>query len=186
MDFFTIIFTVAAYLIGAIPTGYLIARYKGIADIRQHGSGNIGATNVSRLLGTRYFFLVFLIDATKAFLFIKITQPYFDYDYRCLLAGLLLLGNSYSLFLEGSGGKGVATLFGLMVALKPLLIIPLLILWCLILAITKTVGIASVGAIMCLPLLSFFLNNALFLLSLFVSPIIIYKHRMNITNYLNH
>lgn len=185
MDFFIIIFGVASYLIGAIPTGYLIARYKGVADIRQHGSGNIGATNVSRLLGKQYFFLIFLLDAMKAFCFLKLIEPYCNYDYQCLFAALLLLGNCYSLFLKGSGGKGVATLFGLITALHPVLIAPLLILWALILAITQTVGVASVGAIMCLPLFSFLFNNTLFLWSLFVTPLIIYKHKTNIANYLN-
>ena len=97
-----------AYLIGAIPTGYLIARLKGVRDIRQHGSGNIGATNVSRLLGIHYFFIIFFLDAGKAFLFMNTIKPYFPIDYLYFFAGILLLGNTCSLFLRFRGGKGVA------------------------------------------------------------------------------
>lgn len=67
MNIIIFVTAVLAYLIGSIPTGYLIARMKGITDIRKHGSGNIGATNVSRSLGKKYFVIIFLLDAGKAF-----------------------------------------------------------------------------------------------------------------------
>jgi len=186
MEIFQLIISLLAYFIGAIPTGYLVARLKGISDIRHHGSGNIGATNVSRSLGIHYFFLIFFLDAGKAFLFIRCVQPYFDYNYLCIFAALILLGNCYSLFLRGSGGKGVATLCGLIAALQPTSLPLLFGTWIILMLITKTVGIASVGAVLCLPVVIYAMhNNILFLFSLFAAIIVVYKHKKNIINYVS-
>lgn len=186
MDIFILFTTICAYLIGAIPTGYLIAQLKGISDIRQHGSGNIGATNVSRVLGKHYFFLIFFLDAGKAYLFMQLIKPYFHYSHLCFFAGLLLFGNGCSIFLRGTGGKGVATLCGLLVTLNPQIALILLGIWSILLALIKTVGIASVGAIIWLPFCAYTLNNSsFFLFSLFATLWIIYTHRSNIWTYWN-
>ena len=184
MDICVIIIGLLAYLVGAIPVGYLIAQLKGIADIRAHGSGNIGATNVSRFLGVHYFFIIFLLDAGKAFLFIHALKPYFDYSYLCLFASILLFGNGCSIFLRGTGGKGVATLCGLLTSLYPIATVILLNIWLLLLLITHTVGIASVGAVFCLPLYAYTThNNPFFLFSLFAACWIIRSHQSNIHTY---
>ena len=186
MEPLSIIIGLLAYLIGAIPTGYLIAKLNGIADIRAHGSGNIGATNVSRFLGKHYFFIIFFLDAGKAFLFLHVIKDYFDYNYLCFFAAILLFGNGYSIFLQGSGGKGVATVCGLVASLYPTALAPLFIIWLLALFITKTVGIASVIATACLPLYAYIIhNNPFFLFSLCAATLIIWKHKSNIINYWN-
>lgn len=187
MDIFLIIIGLLAYVIGAIPTGYLIAKLNGIADIRAYGSGNIGATNVSRFLGKHYFFIIFFLDAGKAFLFMHLIRPYFDFSYLCLFTGILLFGNGYSIFLQGSGGKGIATLCGLLAQLYPAILLPLFIIWLLTLFITKTVGIASVAATTYLPICAYTTqNNPFFLFSLFAAALIIWKHRSNIQAYWNN
>jgi acyl phosphate:glycerol-3-phosphate acyltransferase len=184
MNFFIIIIGILAYLIGAIPTGYLIAQLKGINDIRMHGSGNIGATNVSRLLGLHYFFLVFLLDAGKAFFFIHAITPYCNNYYLYFFAALLLFGNGCSLFLHGSGGKGVATLTGLLSALHPITTAILFCAWLLIFIITHTVGIASLCAITILPIGAYVTHNTAFLLfSFFASLWIIRAHWPNLQAY---
>lgn len=186
MNTFAIIIGLLAYLIGAIPIGYLIAQLKGIADIRAHGSGNIGATNVSRFLGLHYFFLIFFLDAGKAFFFMHTIKPYFDNNYLCVFASILLFGNGCSLFLRGSGGKGVATLCGLVASLYPAMApIVLFGIWSLLLVLTHTVGIASVGAAICLPLYAYTTHNntACLLFSLFAALWIIRTHRSNIQAY---
>jgi len=184
VNIFVPIAAIIAYLIGAIPLGYLIAQLKGIADIRAHGSGNIGATNVSRFLGMHYFFIIFFLDAGKAFFFIQLIKPYFDFSYLCIFAGILLFGNGCSLFLRGGGGKGVATLCGLVASLYPMTIVILLGIWALLLIISHTVGIASVGAAFCLPFYAYTTdNNAFFLFSLFAAAWIIHTHRPNIQAY---
>jgi len=183
----TITTGIIAYLIGAIPTGYIISRLKGISDIRKYGSGNIGATNVSRVLGMHYFFLIFFLDAGKSFLFIRAVTPYYTTDCLYFFATLVLIGNGYSIFLRGSGGKGVATLCGLFAALNASITAAMLIIWVLLLALTRTVGIASVGAVVCLPGLAYKTLEPIscFLFSLFAMCWIIYAHRSNIYAYWN-
>lgn len=174
---------IIAYCIGAIPTGYIIARLKGITDIRAHGSGNIGATNVSRILGLHYFFLIFLLDAGKAFLFIYALSPYFSHEYIYLFASIVLFGNGCSLFLRGSGGKGGATLCGLFAAIN-MYITGLLLIWIALVAITRTVGIASVITAALLPAFAYtFYDTPLFLFSLFSALWVIGTHRSNINAY---
>lgn len=181
VDFYIIIVGLLAYLIGAIPVGYLIAQLKGIADIRAHGSGNIGATNVSRFLGMHYFFIIFFLDAGKAFLYIHTIQPYVEFNYLCIFASILLFGNGCSIFLRGGGGKGVATLCGLLGALCPSAMIFLLGIWICILIPTRTIGIASVVAAICLPVYAYTThNNEFFLFSLFAALWIVRAHQPNI------
>jgi len=186
MEMFTIFIGSLAYLIGAIPTGYLIAKFKGIADIREHGSGNIGATNVSRVLGKKYFFLIFFLDAGKAYLFIHLIKPYFDVNHLCLFAAILLFGNGCSIFLRGGGGKGVATLSGLLVALNTQAALILFGIWAILLYLIRTVGIASVGAVVWLPFIAYRLHNPpFFLFSVFATMWIMQTHRSNIAAYWN-
>src|SRR5581483_1418610 len=173
-----------AYLIGAIPTGYIVARLKGIRDIRQHGSGNICATNVSRLFGIHYFFLIFFLDAGKAFLYMYAIKPYFPMDYLYFFAGILLFGNTRSIFLHGSGGKGVATLCGLLGALNMPALGVLLAMWCVSMAIIKTVGISSIIAISCLPLYGLMVHDHFFFLFSCITALwIVWLHKSNICTY---
>jgi glycerol-3-phosphate acyltransferase PlsY len=126
----TVCTLIISYLRGAIPTGFLVARRCGIADIRQHGSGNIGATNVARVLGARFFCLIFFLDAGKAFFNIKLLH-YLAYDSMTIYIAAIvhLIANGYSPFLNWTGGKGVATLFGLLCALKAHLALYAALIW---------------------------------------------------------
>lgn len=173
-----------AYVIGAIPIGYIIARLKGVQDIRKHGSGNIGATNVSRMFGLHYFFFIFLLDASKAFLFMYMILSYFPAEYLYCFAALFLLGNTCSLFLNGSGGKGVATLCGLLAALNLTPVLFLLGVWCCAMVLTKTVGISSVISVLCLPVYALALKDyAFFVFACGVAGWIVWLHRSNIRVY---
>ena len=186
MDIFTLLIGVLAYIIGAIPTGYIIAKCKGIDDIRKHGSGNIGATNVSRMLGKKYFFLIFFIDALKAYFFIYFIKDYnIAMNHLYIFATIFLIGNGCSIFLRGSGGKGGATACGLLVALNTKIACIIFGIWCLLLSITQTVGIASVGAAIWLPFCAYATHNPpFFLFSLFATLWVIHKHQSNIRAYL--
>lgn len=136
---------VGAYLVGSLPTGYWLAYARGISDIRRHGSGNIGATNVARVLGLRFFGIVLLLDAGKAYFFMQLLAYYkMPLEIICLAALMLILGNSASVFLAFSGGKGVATALGIMLFLAPKIVLSTFIVWLIVLALSKTVGIASV------------------------------------------
>ncbi len=116
-----IIFLLIAYLVGSIPTGYWLAYFLFGIDIQQHGSGNIGATNLGRTLGKKYFFVVMFLDALKAYLTLEAARLYISTEllYLFCVAALLLLGNAHSLFLQFRGGKGVATVLGILAFFVP-------------------------------------------------------------------
>jgi len=175
-----------AYVIGAIPTGYIIAHNSGISDIRTQGSGNIGATNVARILGVKYFFLVFFLDSAKAFLFLKVLALSGLSDLvLAFAAGALLVGNGFSVFLRFSGGKGVATAVGILAALAPHLLLVLFVPWAVLFLLTKTMGAACVGAALSLPFFSLLMadDSLVFYGTLFIAAWIFLRHVSNIRDY---
>lgn len=156
IPFFLIILS---YFVGAIPTGYWICKLFFKIDVTEYGSGNIGATNVARVLGgIRYFFIIFLIDAIKAFMMLYLTDlillsymQHFTINARQQImligAAALLIGNALSVFLRFKGGKGVATTVGILFYLVPTHLIMIFILtWLFILGLTRQVFLASVGS----------------------------------------
>lgn len=177
----SLIIFIISYVVGSVPFGYLFAKWHGIADIRNHGSGTAGATNVSRLLGFHAFFIVFLLDALRAYVWVYLLQEYAPHD---VLSGCiaLLLGNGFSIFLQGRSGKGVATSFGILARLHPLLLAIAGILWCSILARTRIVGVASIAVLIGLPILSLhFLHDSS--LIFFMGFWGLFLHRDNIREY---
>lgn len=149
-----IVIGVIGYLVGSIPTGFWISRWRGIEDITQHGSGNIGATNVSRVLGKQYFFLVFFLDALKAYVIMQAVSSWYGmYTAAMMVAWFsVLVGNSYSIFLRGRGGKGVATVFGLLGAVAPYIMLISMGIWLVILLIVRNAACASLTAMTLVPL----------------------------------
>ncbi len=157
----------AAYLIGSIPFGVLIARAKGV-DIRQRGSKNIGATNVGRVLGRKFGILCFVLDGLKgaapvvAAGFINNviaksadTLTPTEMWLWMAVAAASVLGHMFSIFLRFTGGKGVATGFGAIAGMFSLLTLPAvaaLVVWYLVLRTTKYVSLASMAAALSLPL----------------------------------
>jgi glycerol-3-phosphate acyltransferase PlsY len=126
-----LIIAVGAYFIGSIPTGYLLARAKGI-DIRKTGSGNIGATNVFRILGKPAGIAVLLIDAVKGFAPTFFVRYLFHgassdvAEYHSMTAGFFaIMGHNYTCWLGFKGGKGIATSAGVLIALAPVASPPL-------------------------------------------------------------
>lgn len=174
-----------AYLVGSVPTGFLIARYYGFQDIRQFGSGNIGATNIARALGLHYFFIVLFLDAMKAYAYLSLCRFAEVPGWALLLcAGALLIGNGYSFFLQGSGGKGVATFVGIMLALNPLLFVILGLTWLFALVFLRSVGIASVLTALVCPLYALIFTDLYgFLFLVAVCGWIVWRHRGNIRIY---
>ena len=177
----------AALLVGSIPVGYYIAQLHGI-DITKTGSGNIGATNVARALGLPYFFLVFFLDAGKAFLFLwLISYAAITLTQWQLAALFLLLGNGRSLLLPGRGGKGVATTIGILCALQPWYALLFIIFWIIGIIVLRNVGISSIIATIALVVYVFFYvhdySYALFFGALLVW--IPWRHTDNIKKFLS-
>ena len=182
-----LVLIILAYLIGSIPSGYIIARMHGIDDIRLHGSGNIGATNVARILGTKFFFIVFLADFLKSLLFLLVMQFFGLTPASIILCGLaLIFGNGASIFLQFRGGKAVATSCGVIAALNPFLVLAILIPWLLVLWSTKRIGIASGAAYFMLPFFAAFTHDPSLLVpcTLLISLWGIFLHRSNIREFL--
>ncbi len=174
-----------AYGVGSIPVGYLLGRFHGIDDVRRYGSGVIGATNVGRILGFKYFLIILLLDALKAYAFLMLclwqNMPPLAV-LACAVA--LLIGNSYSIFLGGIGGKGVATMAGIMLALNPLLCSVSCMTWLIIFALLRTVGMASVMTALLVPVYAFLCTDIYGFLSLIImAGWVIWRHRSNIYLY---
>lgn len=146
---------ILGYLIGSIPFGYLVAKVARGIDIREHGSKNIGATNVGRVMGLKWFFVVFLLDFLKAAIPVSllaygflpgVTPEGWPQTGVAAIAGLcILLGNMFPIFLQFRGGKGAATGTGVMLPLAP---IPLLVALGTFLLIFFTTRYVSLGSIL--------------------------------------
>lgn len=184
-----IILAVAAYLIGSIPTGFLVAKAKGI-DIRSVGSGNIGATNAFRVLGKGPGAFVLLFDALKGWSAVKLLVPLITGMKLCedceavrLLAGVAaVLGHNYTCWLKFKGGKGIATSSGVLVAWMPPVLLTILAVWIVVFYASKYVSLASIIAAVALPIsaLAWGYSWTFFGVSLCLSLLAIYKHKPNI------
>jgi len=180
---------VVAYFVGSLPTGYLVARVKGV-DLRAHGSGNIGATNAFRVLGKGPGIFVLLVDALKGAAAVNWVPLLFSTQvtpeaaaYLPLVAGVgAILGHNYTCWLRFKGGKGVATTAGVMGALLPWALVIALSTWFLVLLLTRYMSIASIVAAIALPVGTAFTtsNRALWALAAVLGGLAIWRHRGNI------
>jgi glycerol-3-phosphate acyltransferase PlsY len=178
------------YLVGSVPTGYLLAQSRGM-DIRQHGSGNIGATNVWRVMGRNWGLTAFACDFLKGFLPLyvvrKLCLPEMDSWVVALLlvvCGLAaIVGHNYTPWLGFKGGKGIATSAGVMAALMPPVLGVALSLWIIVTLATRTVSIGSiVAAVVLAPAAAWFYPGAwiYFGLATLAGGLAIWRHRSNI------
>lgn len=173
---------IISYLLGSISFGHLICTYwKGI-DISKLGSGNIGTTNVGRVLGFKYAVLVFLGDALKGIIAVLIARK-FGGPWLEVVAGLIAIaGHTWPIFLKFKGGKGIATGGGIIIALVPKVALISLSLWAVITLVSRYVSLASIIAAISVPILTVFLYNSpqYFLFGLIGATFVIYKHIPNI------
>ncbi|MBI2205654.1 MAG: glycerol-3-phosphate 1-O-acyltransferase PlsY [Candidatus Rokubacteria bacterium] len=143
----------AAYLIGALPIGFLIARAFGLGDIRRHGSGNIGATNVLRTLGKGPAVLTLVGDIVKGWLAVWAATAISGHGHVTATAAVLaVVGNCWSVFLGFRGGKGVATGLGAMLRLVPWATLPAAAVWLAVAGTFRYASLASLTAAVCIPL----------------------------------
>lgn len=193
-----------AYVLGSIPSAVWVAKiYKNI-DIREHGSKNAGLTNVFRVLGWKPAIPVILIDLSKGFFAVFIAKlmgtvdaATASYPYIPITAGLLaIFGHSFTCFAGFRGGKGVLTALGVFLALQPVLALTCFAFWGILLAATKYVSVASIGACALLAILAtlgfvsdllpiYKLDIYVLILSWLVSVFVIVKHRANMVRLWN-
>ena len=185
---YVLIFSLIAYLIGSIPTGYLIVKTKTGDDIRKIGSGSTGATNVKRVLGKKWFFIVMILDAIKgAFPVVlgKIAAGYAGDKIgiiAVLCAVFVIVGHSKPIFLQFKGGKSVASGVGTILALNPFVGLSIALIWGVITYISKYVSLGSIIALLISPVLMYLFKNPLcYIIYCVIAAIyIVYLHRENI------
>jgi glycerol-3-phosphate acyltransferase PlsY len=198
-----------AYLLGSIPTGFLVAKSRGL-DIRRVGSGNIGATNVFRTLGRPAGLFVLLADALKGWLAVTVAATllcdWFFPDagslsrewFHILAALCAVLGHNYTCWLYFKGGKGIATSAGVLAALVPVALLIILGIWLILVALTRYVSLASICASATLPLATWLTPAilgqgpgeraraaTLTIITGGLAVLAIYKHKANIKRLLN-
>ena len=189
MSILSILFVlIVGYLLGSISFAFWIARSQGV-DILKVGSGNPGATNVKRVLGSRLGNTVFFLDALKGYAAAGWPLLYFGaMDESSLALGVLgliaaIVGHSFSCFLNFRGGKGVATTIGGLAAVMPAVLLLGLITWLIVYYASRVVAIASIAFAMSLPLGAYFIYEVIdlrFGLGLLLALLIIIRHRSNI------
>lgn len=189
--YYYIIFCFIAYLLGSIPFALIVGKIGYKVDVREHGSGNLGATNAFRVLGTKAGIFVVLADILKGTIatVIPLAVAYFftEIEVSRLIIGLFaVLGHTYPLFAKFKGGKAVATSGGIILGVNPLLFIAMIITFLLTLYVSKYVSLASMITGIIATIITFFLNDWLLFGMIFaLSIFVIYRHLDNIKRIIN-
>jgi acyl phosphate:glycerol-3-phosphate acyltransferase len=185
-----------AYLIGSVPTAVWVSRYYFDIDIRDYGSGNSGATNTFRVLGPRWGTLVMVIDVLKGLAAVKLALLlpfYLDHDiaYTNLQIGLgmaAVLGHIFPIWADFKGGKGVATLFGLVIGISPWTALCCSGIFMLVLYLTRFVSLSSILASIAFPIFILIIfnvdNHAYRVFAIVVALLVILTHQKNISRLL--
>ncbi len=185
-----------AYLLGSVPTSVWVGKWLYHIDIREHGSGNAGATNMLRVLGTKVALPVFLFDVFKGFLMPFLAHHFINkfpaisdvYLFPILIGFMAVIGHIYPLFAGFRGGKGVATLLGMMLGIAT---IPTLLsfgVFIIVLIATKFVSVGSLTAGLLFPIFTYFFVNftiSLMIFSVLACILLFYTHRKNIQRLIN-
>ena len=173
---------VAAFLAGSIPFGVIIAKHRGV-DIRKEGSGNIGATNVTRVMGLGAGALVLVLDALKGVAAVVLAQQWCGMDWVMALAGFVaILGHCFSPFLGGKGGKGVATALGAFIVLYPALAFVGIAVFLLVAGKTRIPALGSLAGMSAAAAYAFFTGapTSVWVTAMLTSWLLVYTHRGNL------
>ena len=160
-----LLFFAAGYLFGSIPWAFVLGKINGI-DIRKHGSGNVGATNVRRTLGKKWAILCFFLDFLKGFLpVLLLNQLVLDNIIEKTALGVVIIaaasvaGHMWPLFLNFKGGKGISTIAGILLAVAPLSLLSGAILWAVVFYSSRYVSLASIAGAVTLPISAFLFSH---------------------------
>ncbi len=192
---FTLVLLLLFYLIGSIPTSFVLGKIIKKIDIRKYGSGNVGATNALRVLGWKIGVIALLFDMFKGFIVIFVAQIVFpEFRLMILASGIaVIFGHIFTVFLKFKGGKGVATSAGVFIALSPLASVIALIAFFVITIFTKYVSLGSItgASVLLISKVIITINNNFenieyLLITFIVAAFIVYKHKDNIKRILNN
>lgn len=191
-----IVLIITAYLIGSVPTALIISKYFFGVDIREYGSGNMGATNTFRVLGAKFGTIVMVGDMLKGILAVALYNllPYYltnELERTNLMIGLGLaavLGHIYPIWAQFRGGKGVATLFGMLLAIQPVVAASCVGVFLLVLFLTRYVSLSSILAGVALPICVLWIYNEkeVFyrVFAVAVAALVVLTHQKNISRLL--
>jgi glycerol-3-phosphate acyltransferase PlsY len=173
------------YLLGSIPTSLIASRFIARVELRHHGSGNLGATNIYRVLGWKYAFPTFLIDAAKGAFAVLVLAPQLGPDrWNALLMGAIaMFGHVFSVFASFKGGKGVATAAGVVLALAPLAAAVSLAVWAVLVWLTGYVSVGSIVGSSLFPLVAWIAHPSdryAIVSGIALASFIVFNHRGNI------
>jgi acyl phosphate:glycerol-3-phosphate acyltransferase len=174
-----------SYLLGSVPTSYLVGRWIAGKDLRQHGSKNLGATNVYRVLGLKYAIPVALVDVTKGVVAVTVIAPQVSAEpwVPIAFATAAVLGHVFPVFLKFRGGKGVATAGGAVLVLAPTALAVSLVVWVVALTLTGYMSVASVLGALVFPVAVWFVmpeDSYAVAVGLALAAFIVFTHRTNI------
>ena len=180
-----ILVLLAAYLLGAIPFGYVLVKWKTGADVRSAGSGNIGATNVLRTTGRAAGIATLLLDIAKGYLAVWMAGRLTAHDWLWMSAAALavMAGHAYPVFLKFKGGKAVASWVGAFLCLTPVALIAVLVVFVVVVAWTRYISMGSIIMAATLPLAIWLIVHAPLppiVAAIVAGVFIIYKHSSNI------
>lgn len=177
-----VILALLGYFIGTIPCSYMVGKFYGKIDVRQHGSGNAGATNVLRTVGKKAALVALLGDVLKGVLPALIGRYFLGIEGAVLASLFAVIGHCYPVTLKFKGGKGVATAGGLIIGTNPLIAFILFIYMLILVYIKKYVSLASITAAIFYPVICYFVYDRLIitLLTTILGLLIVFKHRGNI------
>ncbi len=184
-----ILYTVAAYVIGGIPTGVILSRKKYGIDVREMGSGNIGATNITRTFGWYAGAVTLVLDCLKGWLPVWFVGQYHADDPRlvCSVGIAVVAGHCFSVFLRGRGGKGVATSLGALLGAAPWVALAAAVVYAVALAVTRISAIGSLAGLAAANLSLLFLKppREILILVAGISALVVVRHQSNIRRLLS-
>ena len=171
----------AGYLLGSIPFGFLIVHLNGKGDIREIGSGNIGATNVLRTGNKNIALITLFLDGLKAAMALLIFEYFYGVNLGLIAGAAALIGHCYPIWLKFKGGKGVATFFGFLLASSWVIAAITGSVWFVVAMISRMSSLAAIFAVILTPLIAFSFNDSkLALVSSILAVIIVFRHSENI------
>ena len=183
-----IIVLILAYFVGSIPNGLIFGKMFWNTDLRQHGSGNIGATNAWRVIGKKAGILIFLLDFLKGVIAVIIASYLIGEAWAMVLAGFMsIVGHVISIFIQFQGGKAVATGLGVITVMMPKTALIVFLVWLAVVLVTRYVSLGSIIASILVPILAlvFEYPQPFFSFGVFAATLIVLRHRPNIKRLLN-
>ena len=183
----TNIFILFSYLIGALPSSVWIGMWFYDTDVREHGSGNAGATNSFRVLGKRGGTIVLILDILKAWVAVKLLSSLAgneSVEFQLALGLVAVLGHIFPIYIGFRGGKGIASLLGVIIAIQPLAALFSVLVFLITLILSRFISLSSIFAACAFPTLVFYYfketNNSLIIFSIMVAVLVIFTHKKNI------